>query len=142
MQLILHSPFGGRVNRAWGLALRKKFCRTFNFELQAAATDDGLLLSLGPQHSFPLDDVFHYLQPATVGSMLVQAVLDAPVFQTRWRWNTTIITGHSAQPQRAQDRAADPAHAGGGPAGGGRFRMRQPASRTLPAIARCRTTHW
>jgi ATP-dependent Lhr-like helicase len=90
MQLVLHAPFGGRVNRAWGLALRKKFCRTFNFELQAAATDDGLLLSLGPQHSFPLVDVFRYLHPGTVKDTLIQAVLDAPLFQTRWRWNTTL----------------------------------------------------
>jgi ATP-dependent Lhr-like helicase len=90
MQLILHAPFGGRVTRAWGLALRKKFCRTFNFELQAAATEEGLLLSLGPQHSFPLDDVFRYLHPGTVHDTLVQAVLDAPLFQTRWRWNTTL----------------------------------------------------
>jgi ATP-dependent Lhr-like helicase len=90
MQLVLHAPFGSRVNKAWGLALRKRFCRQFNFELQAAATEDGLLLSLGPQHSFPLADVFRYLHPATVRDVLVQALLDAPVFQTRWRWNTTI----------------------------------------------------
>ncbi len=90
MQLVLHAPFGSRVNRAWGLALRKRFCRQFNFELQAAATDDALLLSLGPQHSFPLADVFRYLHPATVQDVLVQAFLDAPVFQTRWRWNTSI----------------------------------------------------
>ena len=90
MQLVLHAPFGSRVNKAWGLALRKRFCRQFNFELQAAATDDALLLSLGPQHSFPLSDVFRYLHPATVKDILVQAFLDAPVFQTRWRWNTTI----------------------------------------------------
>jgi ATP-dependent Lhr-like helicase len=90
MQLVLHAPFGSRVNRAWGLALRKRFCRQFNFELQAAATEDAVLLSLGPQHSFPLADVFRYLHPATVRDVLVQAFLDAPVFQTRWRWNTTI----------------------------------------------------
>jgi ATP-dependent Lhr-like helicase len=90
MQLVLHAPFGSRVNRAWGLALRKRFCRQFNFELQAAATENGLLLSLGPQHSFPLDDVFRYLHPNTVEDILVQALLDAPVFQTRWRWNATI----------------------------------------------------
>jgi ATP-dependent helicase Lhr and Lhr-like helicase len=90
MQLVLHAPFGSRVNKAWGLALRKRFCRQFNFELQAAATEDGLLLSLGPQHSFPLADVFRYLHPATARDVLVQAFLDAPVFQTRWRWNTTI----------------------------------------------------
>jgi ATP-dependent Lhr-like helicase len=90
MQLVLHAPFGSRINRAWALALRKRFCRQFNFELQAAATEDALLLSLGPQHSFPLSDVFRYLHPATVRDILVQAFLDAPVFQTRWRWNATI----------------------------------------------------
>ena len=90
MQLVLHAPFGSRVNKAWSLALRKRFCRQFNFELQAAATEDALLLSLGPQHSFPLADVFRYLHPATTREVLVQAFLDAPVFQTRWRWNTTI----------------------------------------------------
>jgi ATP-dependent Lhr-like helicase len=90
MQLVLHSPFGSRINKAWGLALRKRFCRQFNFELQAAATDDAVLLSLGPQHSFPLADVFRYLHPATAEDVLVQALVDAPVFQTRWRWNTTI----------------------------------------------------
>src|SRR5436190_3933000 len=90
MQLVLHAPFGSRVNRAWALALRKRFCRQFNFELQAAATEEGLLLSLGPQHSFPLADVFRYLHPETVRDVLIQAFLDAPVFQTRWRWNATI----------------------------------------------------
>ena len=90
MQLVLHAPFGSRINRAWALALRKRFCRQFNFELQAAATEDALLLSLGPQHSFPLADVFRYLHPATTREVLVQAFLDAPVFPTRWRWNTTI----------------------------------------------------
>ncbi|MGE3402548.1 MAG: DEAD/DEAH box helicase [Vicinamibacterales bacterium] len=90
MQLVLHAPFGSRINRAWALALRKRFCRQFNFELQAAATEDAMLLSLGPQHSFPLADVFRYLHPATVRDILVQAFLDAPVFQTRWRWNATI----------------------------------------------------
>ena len=90
MQLVLHAPFGSRINKAWGLALRKRFCRQFNFELQAAATDDALLLSLGPQHSFPLSDVFRYLHPETAREVLIQAFLDAPVFPTRWRWNTTI----------------------------------------------------
>ena len=90
MQLVIHSPFGSRVNRAWGLALRKRFCRQFNFELQAAATEDGLLLSLGPQHSFPLDTVFRFLHPDTVRDILIQALLDAPMFGTRWRWNATI----------------------------------------------------
>jgi ATP-dependent Lhr-like helicase len=90
MQLVLHAPFGSRINKAWGLALRKRFCRQFNFELQAASTEDAVLLSLGPQHSFPLADVFRYLHPATARDVLVQAMLAAPVFQTRWRWNTTI----------------------------------------------------
>ncbi|HZX43700.1 MAG TPA: DEAD/DEAH box helicase, partial [Myxococcaceae bacterium] len=89
MQLILHAPFGGRINRAWGLALRKRFCRTFDFELQAAATDDGILLSLGEQHSFPLADIFDFLHPDTVESVLVQAVLQAPLFGTRFRWSAT-----------------------------------------------------
>ena len=90
MQLVLHAPFGSRIIKAWGLALRKRFCRQFNFELQAAATEDALLLSLGPQHSFPLSDVFRYLHPETTRDVLVQALLDAPVFKTRWRWNTTV----------------------------------------------------
>jgi ATP-dependent Lhr-like helicase len=90
MQLVLHAPFGSRVNRAWALALRKKFCRQFNFELQAAATEDALMLSLGPQHSFPLADVFRYVHTATLRDTLIQAVLDAPLFATRWRWNATI----------------------------------------------------
>lgn len=89
MQLILHAPFGSRITRAWGLALRKRFCRTFNFELQAAATDNGLVLSLSDQHSFPLDLVFAFLKAATVEDVLRQALLAAPMFGARWRWNTT-----------------------------------------------------
>ena len=89
MQLVVHSPFGARLNRAWGLALRKRFCRSFNFELQAAATDDAIVLSLGTQHSFPLDEVFRYLHSNTVRALLVQALLDAPMFAIRWRWNAT-----------------------------------------------------
>ena len=87
MQLILHAPFGRRINWAWGLALRKRFCRGFNFELQAAASENSILLSLGPQHSFPLTDVFNYLRENTVEPLLIQAALEAPVFQTRWRWD-------------------------------------------------------
>lgn len=87
MQLVVHSPFGGRVNRSLGLALRKKFCRTFNFELQAAATDDAIVLSLGPHHSFPLSEVPHYLSSATLDDTLEHAILDSPMFQSRWRWN-------------------------------------------------------
>jgi ATP-dependent Lhr-like helicase len=89
MQLVIHSPYGIRLNRAWGLALRKRFCRSFNFELQAAATDDAIVLSLGTQHSFPLEEVFHYLNSKTVRDLLVQALLDSPMFPTRWRWNAT-----------------------------------------------------
>ncbi len=87
MQLVIHSPFGGRINRAFGLALRKKFCRSFNFELQAAATDDAVVLSLGPHHSFPLDEVVRYLSSRTVRDTLEHAILDSPMFQSRWRWN-------------------------------------------------------
>ena len=89
MQLVIHAPFGARINRAWGLALRKRFCRTFNFELQAAATDDGIVISLGEQHSFPLELVFEFLRPDTVEEVLVQALLAAPMFTARWRWNAT-----------------------------------------------------
>ena len=89
MQLVLHAPFGNRINRAWGLALRKRFCRSFNFELQAAATDDAIVISLGTQHSFPLEEVFRYLNSNTVRDLLVQALLDAPMFTIRWRWNAT-----------------------------------------------------
>jgi len=86
-QLVLHSPFGGRVNRALGLALRKRFCVTFDFELQAAASDDAVLLSLGPQHSFPLESVASFLSSSTVEGVLCQAVLASPMFTARWRWN-------------------------------------------------------
>ncbi|MFN3326860.1 MAG: DEAD/DEAH box helicase [Bryobacteraceae bacterium] len=89
MQLVLHAPFGSRINRAWGLALRKRFCRTFNFELQAAATDNGIVISLSDRHAFPLELVFEFLNPRTVRDVLTQALLDAPMFGTRWRWNAT-----------------------------------------------------
>ena len=87
MQLVIHAPFGGRINKAWGLSLRKRFCRGFNFELQAAATDNGLNIALAEQHSFPLGDVFHFLQADTVQPILEQAALDSPMFGTRWRWD-------------------------------------------------------
>ncbi|MGO4378153.1 DEAD/DEAH box helicase [Pseudoduganella sp. RAF19] len=89
MQLVLHTPYGSRVNRAWGLALRKRFCRTFNFELQAAATEDAIVLSLSESHSFPLDEVWRYLRSSSAEHILVQALLDAPLFNVRWRWNAT-----------------------------------------------------
>jgi ATP-dependent Lhr-like helicase len=89
MQLVIHSPFGGRVNRAWGLALRKRFCLSFDFELQAAATDEGLVLSLGEKHSFPLEAIFQMLHPETARDVLIQAILASPMFIARWRWNTS-----------------------------------------------------
>ena len=98
MQLILHAPFGGRINKAWGLALRKRFCRGFNFELQAAATDNGLNISLAEQHSFPLSDVFQFLTEETVTELLEQASLASPIFKSRWRWDA----GRSLQLLRFQ----------------------------------------
>ena len=89
MQLVIHTPYGSRINRAWGLALRKRFCRSFNFELQAAATEDAIILSLSESHSFPLDEVWRYLRASTAEPILVQALLDAPLFNVRWRWNAT-----------------------------------------------------
>jgi ATP-dependent Lhr-like helicase len=86
-QLVMHAPFGSRINRAIGLALRKRFCRGFGFELQAAANEDSIVLSLGPMHAFPLEDVFDYLHPRSARDLLIQALLAAPMFQTRWRWN-------------------------------------------------------
>jgi ATP-dependent Lhr-like helicase len=90
MQLVIHSPFGSRINRAWGLALRKRFCRKFDFELQAAATENSIVLSLSTSHSFPLDEVAGYLQPGNVEQVLIQALLAAPMFTVRWRWNAAI----------------------------------------------------
>ncbi|HSQ23260.1 MAG TPA: DEAD/DEAH box helicase, partial [Pyrinomonadaceae bacterium] len=87
--VVIHAPFGSRLNRAWGLALRKRFCRAFNFELQAAATEDSIVLSLGPTHSFPLDTIFGYLNSKSVCDVLTQALLNAPMFNIRWRWNAT-----------------------------------------------------
>jgi ATP-dependent helicase Lhr and Lhr-like helicase len=87
--VVIHAPFGSRLNRAWGLALRKRFCRSFNFELQAAATEDSIVLSLGPTHSFPLETIFNFLNSKGVCDVLTQALLDAPMFNIRWRWNAT-----------------------------------------------------
>ncbi len=87
MQLVVHAPFGGRVNRGLGLGLRKKFCATFDFELQAAANDDAIVLSLGPQHSFPLESVASFLRADRVRETLRKAVVQSPMFTTRWRWN-------------------------------------------------------
>ncbi|HYA16777.1 MAG TPA: helicase-related protein, partial [Bryobacteraceae bacterium] len=88
-QLVLHAPFGARINRAWGLALRKRFCRTFNFELQAAATDNGIVISLAEQHAFPLETVFEFLRSDTVEDVLRHALLTSPMFAARWRWNAS-----------------------------------------------------
>ncbi|MGE3453939.1 MAG: DEAD/DEAH box helicase, partial [Kofleriaceae bacterium] len=114
MQLVLHSPLGGRINRAWGLALRKKFCRTFDFELQAAATDDGIVISLGQPHSFPLETVFGFVPSHQAEDTLVQALLDRPMFEIRWRWNVTRSltvlrrkAGKKVPPHLIKMRAAD-----------------------------------
>ncbi len=114
MQLILHTPFGARINRAWGLALRKKFCRSFNLELQAAATDNGIVLSLTDQHAFPLEIVFEYVKTASVEYTLTQALLAAPMFGARWRWNATralailrMRGGRKVPPQLQRMRADD-----------------------------------
>ena len=114
MQLVLHAPFGGRLNRAWGLALRKRFCVTFDFELQAAATDEGIVISLGERHSFPLESVFGFLRADTVREVLVQAILAAPMFASRWRWNATralallrFVNGRRVPPQIQRMRAED-----------------------------------
>lgn len=114
MQLVLHSPLGGRINRAWGLSLRKKFCVSFDFELQAAATDDGIVISLGQPHSFPLDTVFAFVPPKQTREVLIQALLDRPMFEIRWRWNVTRSltvlrrrNGKRVPPHLIKMRAAD-----------------------------------
>ncbi len=142
MHLVVHAPFGSRLNRAWGLSLRKRFCQTFNFELQAAATEDAIVLSLGPTHSFPLEDAFRFLHSNTVRDVLIQAVLDAPLFGVRWRWN-------------ASRALAIPRAAGRPPAAARRYCARRPrtswpwsspisspAWRTSWASARSRTIRW
>ena len=114
MQLVLHAPFGGRINKAWGLALRKRFCRGFNFELQAAATDNGLNISLAEQHSFPLSDVFQFLTEHTVTELLQQASLTSPIFKARWKWDAgrslqllRFKNGKKIPPQIQRTRADD-----------------------------------
>ena len=114
MQLVIHSPYGSRINRAWGLALRKRFCRKFNFELQAAATEDNIVLSLTTAHSFELGEVARYLHSASIRSLLIQALLDAPMFVTRWRWVASVALalprfrgGRKVAPQLARMEAED-----------------------------------
>jgi len=114
MQLVVHSPYGSRINRAWGLALRKRFCRKFNFELQAAATEDNIVISLTEAHSFALDEVARYLHSATARTVLTQAMLDSPMFTTRWRWVAGVSlalprfrSGRKVAPQLARMGAED-----------------------------------
>jgi ATP-dependent helicase Lhr and Lhr-like helicase len=113
-QLVIHSPFGSRLNRAWGLALRKRFCRTFNFELQAAATEDAIILSLTGSHSFALAEVWRYLNSKSAEHVLIRALLDAPLFNVRWRWNATTSLalprytgGRKTAPQLQRMRSED-----------------------------------
>ena len=112
--LVVHSPYGSRLNRAWGLALRKRFCRQFNFELQAAATEDAIVLSLSTSHSFPLIEVSKYLHSSSAQDVLVQALLDAPLFPVRWRWNATtalalprFVGGKKVPPQLQRMKSED-----------------------------------
>jgi len=114
MQLVIHSPYGSRLNRGWGLALRKRFCTKFNFELQAAATEDNIVLSLTTAHSFDLAEVKHYLHPKSIRELLIQALLDAPMFMTRWRWVAGVALalprfrgGKKVPPQLARMEAED-----------------------------------
>src|SRR5690606_39754548 len=109
-----HTPYGSRINRAWGLALRKRFCRKFNFELQAAATENAIVLSLSTSHSFPLIEVAGYLHSSSAEHILVQALLDAPLFGARWRWNATtalalprFVGGRKVAPQLQRMRSED-----------------------------------
>ncbi|GAA5008007.1 DEAD/DEAH box helicase [Pseudoluteimonas lycopersici] len=113
-QLVIHSPFGSRINKAWGLALRKRFCRKFNFELQAAATEDAIVLSLSTSHSFPLIEVMGYLHSSSAEQVLVQALLDAPLFPARFRWNATtalalprFVGGKKVAPQLQRMKSED-----------------------------------
>ena len=119
MQLVIHAPFGGRINKAWGLSLRKRFCVGFNFELQAAATDNGLNIALAEQHSFPLGDVFHFLQADTVQPILEQAALDSPIFAHALALGCEPGAGAAAFSEWQESSAADSAHALGRSAGVG-----------------------
>lgn len=126
MQLVIHSPFGGRINRAMGLTLRKRFCRRFDFELQASADDNGIVLSLGPQQSFPLDEVPRMVRAEQAGSLLSQAILAAPVFQVRWRWNATRAL--AVLRQRGGKKVPPPLQ---------RFRADDLLSAVFPAVTAC-----
>ena len=121
MQLVIHAPFGAAINRAWGMALRKRICRAFDFELQATATDDGLNFSLGPSMAFPVGDVFNYLSPNTVEEVLTQAVFQAPLFGTRWRWERLPLPGPAPAFRRQEGAGAAAKDA-----------LRRPAGRRVP----------
>ena len=123
--LVVHAPFGARINRAWGLALRKRFCVRFDFELQAAANDDAIVLSIGPAQSFPLEEVFGYLTAATAEPALSQAILYVPQWGTRWRWNVTRALAVERQRGGKRVPTAAPAHA-----------RRRPPGRRLPGPGR------
>jgi ATP-dependent Lhr-like helicase len=142
MQLVMHTPFGSRINRAWGLALRKRFCRTFNFELQAAATEDAIMLSLSTSHSFPLDEVWRYLRSASAEHILMQALLDAPLFNVRWRWNADHRAGPAALYWRAQGRATAAAHEERRPAGRGLPRPGGLPGKHRRRTRDCRAIRW
>ena len=140
--LVIHAPFGSRINKAWGLALRKRFCRRFNFELQAAALEDSIVISLGSVHSFPLHEPAGYLNSATAREVLIQAVIAAPLFEARWRWVATAAlailrqrAGRRTPPQWQRSDAAGPGRRG--VPGPDRLR-REPARRARA----CRTTRW
>ena len=141
MQLVIHSPFGSRINRAWGLALRKRFCRKFNFELQAAATEDTIVLSLTTTHSFELADVARYLHSDERAIVLIQALLDAPMFATRWRWVAGVRSrcrgSAAARRSPPQLRAWKPRICSPRCSP-----TRSPAPRTSSAIARFPTIRW
>ena len=142
MQLVIHAPYGSRINRAWGLALRKRFCRKFNFELQAAATEDNIVLSLTTAHSFELGDAARYLHSASVRTILIEALLDAPMFATRWRW----VAGTAlALPRWRGGKKTGPATGAHGSRGPDRHRVSAtslPVPRTSLANAKSPTIRW
>ena len=122
MQLVVHAPFGSKINRAWGLALRKRFCVGFGFELQAAANEEAIVLSLGPQHSFPLEEVFDYLHPATARDVLVQAVLASPAVRDALALERAALAPPRPDAERQEGAGAAPADA-----------RERPARRGVPA---------
>ena len=132
MQLVVHAPFGWRINRAWGLALRKRFCVGFGFELQAAANEEAIVLSLGPQHSFPLEEVFGYLHPTTARDVLIQALLRRADVRDALALERAALAAARARPQRQARAGAAPAHARGRPAGRRRSRAALACPETLP----------